>query len=152
MKLLRCVVAAGLALGAVSLAGCAGNPDLAPLESRLAEVDGVNGAIAWPTHSGAPWNTQVNVLLFVDDPSEDALIDVVRAAAPALAADAAAGRNEVSVSFVEGDREDYADRFEAQGDELRFSDAVPEALGAGDLSGQVLTLSPESVRALAESR
>ena len=48
MKLLRCVVAAGLALGAVSLAGCAGNPDLAPLESRLAALGSKAGPGAVP--------------------------------------------------------------------------------------------------------
>jgi hypothetical protein len=152
MKLLRCVLAAAVALGAVSLAGCAGNPDLTSLESRLAEVEGVNGAFAWPTHSGAPWNTQVNLLLFVDDSSEQALIDVVRAAAPVMATDTAAGRHEVSISFVDGDRQDYTDRFEAFDDVVRFSDAVPQALGARDLSGEMLVLSPENVQALAEAQ
>lgn len=150
MKMLRCVLAAAVGLGALSLAGCAGDPDLAPLESRLAEVDGVNGAMAWPTHSGAPWNTQVNLMLFVDDSSEEALIAAVRATAPTLASDPVAGRNEVSISFVDGDRADYTDRFEASDAEVRFSDAVTQTLGVRDLSGEVLVLSPDDVRRIAD--
>jgi hypothetical protein len=148
--MLRLVLVAAVGLGALSLAGCAGNPDLAPLESRLADVDGVNGAIAWPTHSGAPWNTQVNVMLFVDEPSEEGLIAAVRASAPALASDPAAGRNEVSISFADGSRADYADRFEASEATVRFSDAVTQTLGVRDLSGEVLVLSPADVRRIAD--
>jgi hypothetical protein len=150
MRLLRGILAATVVLGAVSLAGCAGNPDLGPLESQLSEVEGVNGAMAWPTHSGAPWNTQVNLLLFVEDPSEEGLVDAVRAAAPVLAGDSAAGRHEVSIGFVEGDPANYEDRFAAFRDQALFSAAVAETLGGRDLGGEMIVLTPDDVRRLAD--
>lgn len=150
--MLRTAIAATLIVGALSLAGCAGNPDLSSLESELSDVEGVNGAMAWPTHSGAPWNTQINVLLFVDDPSDEGLIDAVRAAAPVLAADSVASRNEVTIGFVDGDRDDYSERSEAFGDELVVMEIVPQTLGVRDSGRAMLVLSPDEVRALAQAQ
>ncbi|MDY0907951.1 hypothetical protein [Microbacterium sp. CFBP9034] len=145
----RGVVVAVLALGALALAGCASNPDLTGLESDLGQVDGVNGAFVWPTHSGAPWNTQVQVMLFLDDSSDDAVVEAVRGSAAVIAADAEASRHDVTISFVDGDRADYADRSDASAAEISVMPPVYEALGLPEGSVYAITLRPEDVRAIA---
>lgn len=151
MRMMRSVpVAVILVAGALGITGCAGDPDLAPLEAELSAIDGTSGAIAWVNHSGAPWNTQVNIQLFMDDLSDEDLIEAVQAAAPILAADPTAGRTRVTIRFVDGDRDDYADHYEASADDIPISAEVAEALGLRDPGTPSLVLSPADVDAIAQ--
>jgi hypothetical protein len=146
----RTVLAATLAIGALALGGCAADPDVAGLEAGLSEAAGVNGAMVYTTHSGAPWNTQVQVLLFVDDPSDEGLVTAVRGAAPVLAEDPVASRHEVTIRLIDGERSDYPDRFAASADEITVLPTVFDALGVPDTGPYSLTLQPDEVRAIAE--
>lgn len=143
-------VVAVLTLGA-ALVGCTAASDVSGLESQLAGIDNVNGAAASVTHPGAPWNTQVVVSLYLDDASDDGVVEAVRAAAPVLAADPVASRNDVVLSFVDGQRSDYATDFDAQKDEISVNPDVYRALGIPDRGGWFLQLSPAQVRDIAGS-
>lgn len=136
-------------VGALALSGCTSDPDLSGLETELSDVDGINGAIATTQHSGAPWNTATVVLLFLDDPSGEGVIDSVRGAAPVLADDPAVAQHPVSLIFIDGDRDDYADRSSALADRVIVTPAVFEALGVAGSGGESLTLSPDDVQRLA---
>ena len=138
------------ALGALALSGCAGNPDLSGLEEDLAGIDGVNGAVAYTTHSGAPWNTQVVVMLFLDESSDAAVIASAEAAAPVLAGDPTASRHEVSIAFIDGDRSDYADPSDGYRDDIMIMPAVTDSLGVEPTGNSFLRLSPDDVRRLAD--
>lgn len=152
MKRMRIALGVVAAVGALALCGCAADTELSGLETQLAEVGGVNGAIVYTTHSGAPWNTQVQVMLFVDDPSGDAIAGVARDAVTVLAADPTASRNEVTMSFVDGRRAEYPDRFSAFRDQITIPAAVYAELGAGEGGGtKSLTLAPHDVRRLTDS-
>lgn len=146
---MRGALAALLTAGALALAGCAADPDVSALESGLERADGVNGAMVYTTHSGAPWNTQVQVLLFVDDPSDDGIAGAVRGAAPILAEDPVASRHEVTIRLIDGDRDDYADRFAAAADEITVLPEVFEALGVPDTGPYSITLQPAELRRVA---
>ncbi len=148
----RIATVTAVVVGALSLVGCSADPDLAPLESRLAEVPGVNGAFTWVTHSGAPWNTQVQVLLFVDEPTESGLVDAVRGAAPVIADDAAASRHPVGIWFVDGDRADYADRDSASADAMAIFPSVFETLGLDGSGGRMITVGPDDIERIASGR
>ena len=150
MKRFRAVLAIAVAIGTLALAGCASDPDVGGLESGLSEVDGVNGALAYTTHSGGPWNTQVVVLLFVDDPSEEAVVATARAAAPVLADDPASSGREVAVYFIDGDRADYEGRSAAFADAVPVTPALAEALSVSQPGSEALRLSPDDVRRLAD--
>jgi hypothetical protein len=146
----RVGIAIVVAVGALTLTGCAGNPDLADLEANLSKIDGVNGAMAYTTHSGAPWNTQVVVMLFLDEPTDEGIVASTRAAAPVLADDPTASRHEVSIAFIDGDRADYDSQSEAYRDDLTIMPAVVDALGLPDTGSSFVTLSPDDVRRLAD--
>lgn len=151
MKRIRTALAIAATLGALTLSGCASNPDLSGLEQGLAGLDGVNGSLAYTTHSGAPWNTQVVVLLFVDDPSEEGVVAATQAAAPVLADDPASAGREVSVYFIDGDRGDYAGRSEAFRDSVVITPELAQSLGVEMNGGsERLPLSPADVRRLAD--
>lgn len=150
MKRMRTALAIVAAIGALALTGCAASPDLSGLESELAAIDGINGAMAYTTHSGAPWNTQVVVLLFLDDPTDDAVVASVQSAAPVLADDPTASGNEVTLSFIDGDRSDYASRSEAFADSIPVTSDLAEAFGVTQPGSEMLRLSPGDVRRLAE--
>jgi len=150
MRRLRTALAIVAAIGALALTGCAASPDLSGLESDLGEIDGVNGAMAYTTHSGAPWNTQVVVLLFLDDPSGDAVVASAQSAAPVLADDPAASGNEVSLYFIDGERGDYASRSEAFRDSIPVTSALAETLGVTQPGSESLRLSPDDVSRIAD--
>jgi ethanolamine utilization microcompartment shell protein EutS len=152
MRRRRTAAAALVALAALSLAGCAGDPDLSTLEGDLAQVEGVNGAFVWSTHSGAPWNTQVQIMLFLDDASDDGVIRAVRGAAPVIAGDASAARHDVHVSFVDGDRASYSDRLETTADQVTVMPVVYEELGLQDSGRYSIVLRPADLSALADER
>ncbi|MDW4572951.1 hypothetical protein R8Z57_09230 [Microbacterium sp. M3] len=98
-----------VATATLALAGCAPDPDLGAVESGLAGVDNVTAATASPQHSNFPWETQVNIDLYVEETDEDALVQTVRDIAPVLAADRATSRFETTVNFYEGEPADYGD-------------------------------------------
>jgi len=150
MKRIRTALVIAVAIGALALSGCAADPDLSGLESNLAEIDGVNGALAYTTHSGGPWNTQVVVLLFLDDPSDAGVIASVQAAAPVLADDPTASGHEVALSFIDGDRDDYASRSEAFADDIVIMPVVSDTLGVPESGTDFLRLSPADVRRIAD--
>lgn len=143
-------VVALLATGVLALAGCAGDPDVTELGARLAQAEGVNDATVGVTHSNAPWETQLVVTLFLEDPTDDGVVDAVRAAAPVFVADPVGSRHEVSLHFVPGGLGDYEDEFEAQGEELTVTPAVYTALGISGDNPYSLRLSPEQMRAIAD--
>ncbi|MCW3492811.1 hypothetical protein [Microbacterium sp. SSM24] len=151
MKRIRTALVIAAAIGTLTLSGCASNPDVTGLEQSLSEIDGVNGSLAYTTHSGAPWNTQVVVLLFVDDPTEEGVVATTRAAAPVLAEDPASAGREVSVYFIDGERADYAGRSEAFRDSVVITPELAQSLGV-ELSGgsERLPLSPDDVRRIAD--
>ncbi|WP_127473767.1 hypothetical protein [Microbacterium sulfonylureivorans] len=148
MRLLRTTLALTIAIGALALAGCTSDPDLSGLESELAGVDGINGAIADTQHSGAPWNTATVILLFLDDSSDEGIIASVRGAAPVLADDAAVSRNPVSLIFIDGDRDDYDTRSSALADDVIVTSEVADSLGIAAGAGESLRLTPEDLRRL----
>ena len=149
MKRMRMALALTIAAGALALSGCSADPDLGGLESQLAEVDGINGAIADTQHSGAPWNTATVVLLFLDDASDDGIIKSVRGAAPVLADDPAVSRNPVTLIFIDGDREDYDTRSSALADDVIVTSEVADSLGIASGAGESLRLTSDDVRRLA---
>lgn len=143
-------VAVTLCTGGLALTGCAADPDTAGLEADLGAVDGVNGAFVWTTHPNAPWVTHVQVMLFLDDPSETGVVDAVRAAAPVLAADdAAASADAVGLTFVDGQRADYSVRGEATRDVIAVTPDIARELGVAETGKRQLQVSPADLRALA---
>lgn len=149
-KKLRVGLTIVAAVGVLALSGCASDPDLSSLESNLSQLDGVNGATAYTTHSGAPWNTQVVVMLFLDDPSDEAVIASTVAAVPVLADDPTASRHEVSIAYVDGDKADYADRSDAYRDGITIMPVVFETFGLPDGGSSFLRLSAADVRRIAD--
>lgn len=143
-------VIAVIALGSLALAGCAGDPDVTDLQTQLSEVDGVNDATVSVTHSNFPWETQLVVTLFIEDATDDGVVDVTRAAAPVFVADPVASRHEVSIYFVPGQQSDYDSEFDAQGEELVVTPEVAAALGVPDAGPHSLRLSPSQMRAIAD--
>ena len=151
MKRMRTVLAIAAAIGALALTGCASNADVGELEQDLAAIDGVNGSLAYTTHSGAPWNTQVVVLLFVDDPSDEGVIAATQAAAPVLADDPASTGREVSIYFIDGERADYPSRSEAFRDSVTITPELAQAVGVTIPGGtERLPLSAADVRRIAD--
>jgi len=140
-----------ITLGA-ALVGCTANADVSELESQLAGIDNVNGATASVTHPGAPWNTQVVVSLYLDDASDEGVVEAVRAAAPVLSTDPVASRHDVVLSFVDGQRSDYETDFDAQRDEISVNPEVYATLGILDRGAWFLQLSPAQVRDIAGGR
>lgn len=149
MKTVRTIVGVALALGALTLTGCAADPDVSGLRDELAGIDGVNGAEVFINHSGAPWNTQVVVYLYLDDPSAESVTGAVADAVPALAADSTASRHPVTVSFYDGVLADYADPAQAIGDRIVVGQSTYDALGVDFTGGQSVQLSPEDLTRLA---
>ncbi|MEI2269931.1 hypothetical protein OHB93_11460 [Microbacterium sp. No. 7] len=146
------VAAITLCAGALGLSGCAASadPDTAGLESELASVGGVNGAFVWTTHPNAPWVTRVQVMLFLDDPSDAGVVDAVRAAAPVLSADdAVADADAVALTFIDGQRGDYTARGEANRDVIGLAPEIASTLGVTDAGKRQLLVSPDELRALA---
>lgn len=140
--------------GTIGLSGCAAAaaPDTAGLETELASVAGVNGAFVWTTHPNAPWVTRVQVMLFLDDPSDAGVVDAVRAAAPVLSADdAVADADAVGLTFIDGRRSDYTARGEANRDVIGLSPEIATTLGAKDAGKRQLLVSPDELRALTEA-
>lgn len=144
--------AVALCAGTLALAGCSADPDTSGLEAELGGVDGVNGAFVWTTHPNAPWVTHVQVMLFLDDPSETGVVDAVRAAAPVLAADgAAASADAIGLTFVDGQRSDYASRGEAGRDVVAVTPDMARELGVADVGKRQLQATPAAIRALVEA-
>lgn len=150
-RIARWATAAAVVVGALSLAGCAGEADLGPLDSGLADVPGTSGAVTWTTHPGAPWNTEVQVLLYVDDATETGLVDVVRAAAPVISDDAVAARHPVRLWFVDGDAADHEDGTSASSDAMAIPPSVFEALGVDARGGRSIAVSADDLRRIAGS-
>lgn len=151
MKRIRTALAIAAAIGALALTGCASNPDVSGLEQNLNAIDGVSGSLAYTTHSGAPWNTQVVVLLFVDDPSDAGVVAAAQAAAPVLADDPASAGREVSIYFIDGDRADYTGRSEAFRDSVTITPELAQSVGVTIPGGtERLPLSAEDVRRIAD--
>ncbi|MGZ0712053.1 hypothetical protein ACWPKO_27335 (plasmid) [Coraliomargarita sp. W4R53] len=138
-----------VALVAVVLSGCAADPDLSSLEDSLSDVAGVEGALTYATHSGAPWNTQIVAVLFVDEASVDSVTEVVRAVVPALASDDITSSSGVGVFVSEDEPIDY----ETYGRTTpMFFDSMPSVakqLGVDSPGNALLTLTPEDLAALA---
>lgn len=142
MRKLRAILALTAVVGALALTGCAADPDVSGLEASIAESGGVNGVIADVQHPGAPWNTEIGLLLCLDDVSDDAVIDSVHRVAPVLAADDATAGRTVSLAFIDGVCADYADRRAALNDRIRVMDVVHETFGVADSGSAFLTLTP----------
>ena len=140
MRRMRALVAGGVIVGLLAMAGCAARPDLSGLEDELGQVDGVNGAIVWTTHPGAPWNTQVNVTLFLDEASSDAVIDAARAAGPVLAADPSASRHDVTIAFADAQRADYTRDSISSAPPVTVMPEVYEHLGLQDTGAHMILI------------
>jgi hypothetical protein len=139
MRRMRTMLAGGIVLGMLALSACAADPDVSGLEEELAQIDGVNGAVVWSTHPGAPWNTQVNVTLFLDEASSASVAAAMEGALPVLAADPQAGRHDVAVSFADADRADYTVDDVATAPQITVMPEVYEQLGLAD-TGRYLIL------------
>lgn len=151
MRRMRGLVAGGVILGVLAMAGCAASPDLSDLEDELGQVEGVNGAIVWATHPGAPWNTQVNVTLFLDEASSEAVIDATRAAGPVLAADPSASRHDVSIAFADADRADYTRDSISSAPSVTVMPEVYEALGLQDTGAHMILIRAGALSPIAEA-
>ena len=143
-------VIALVAVSALALAGCAGNPDVTDLEAQLSEVDGVNDATVAVTHSNFPWETQLVVTLYLEDSSDAGIAGAVRSAAPVFVADPVGSRHEVTLAFVPGRLSDFEDEFDAQRAELTVSPEVYTTLGIDGNNPYSITLSPAQMRAIAD--
>lgn len=150
MKKLRIALGVLVTVGAMALTGCASSPDLTGLESELGTVSGVNGSIVYTTHSGAPWNTQVEVLLFMDESSEPGLVDAVREAAPLILDDPGASGHDVNFSFIAAQRSDIDELSGAWRYALTVTDTMRAALGARDTGSKSLRLTTDELRAVAD--
>jgi len=148
MRSIRVALGVALTLGALSLAGCAASPDMGDLAAHLEEVDGVNAVSADVGHPGAPWNTEVVVRLFVDDPSDAEFTSVIRGAIPALADDPTTARHGATVMFIEGVPGDYDNSGQQLRGKLRPGSKVYDELGLE--FGESMRLSPEDIARLAE--
>jgi hypothetical protein len=146
----RRVLVAGVAIGVLVLAGCtaAADPDVDDLQSALGGIAGVSAADVSVAHSNGPGQTQINVLLFVEDPSIDAVAAVVRQAAPVLSADPASSGREVSIVAIDGDPAELTTRSQALAAHAPVMKSVGEELGIDNRSTQWLTLSPADVEQL----
>lgn len=138
MRRMRTVLAGGIVLGMLALSACAGDPEVSGLEEQLSQIDGVNGALVWSTHPGAPWNTQVNVALFLDEASTAAVTTAMEGAIPVLAADPVASRHDVAVSFAHGDRADYTRENFSRAPEVTILPEVYAELGLTDTGAQMI--------------
>ncbi|WP_203579745.1 hypothetical protein [Microbacterium hibisci] len=98
-----------VATASVALVACAPDPDLSAVESELAAVENVTAATASPQHSNFPWETQVNIDLYVEQTGEESLLHTVREIAPVLAADRATSRFKTTINFYEGEPADYGE-------------------------------------------
>jgi len=138
------------ALGSVTLGGCAASLDVSGLESELSTVDGANDATVRVAHSGAPWNTQLVVRLYLEDPSDAGIVEAVRGAAPVFVADDEGSRHEVSLLFIGGQRSDYESDFDAESYKLTVTPDICAALGVPDSGPYLLRLSPAQMREIAD--
>lgn len=142
MRRMRTALAGGIVLGMLALSACAADPDVSGLEDRLSQIDGVNGALVWSTHPGAPWNTQVNVTLFLDEASTSAVTAAMNDALPILAGDPEASRHDVAVGFADGDRADYTRENASSASAITVLPEVYEQLGLTDTGAYVIVLRP----------
>nr|BFF09428.1 hypothetical protein GCM10025699_07310 [Microbacterium flavescens] len=90
------------------------------------------------------------VLLFVDDPSAEAVVATAQAAAPVLADDPASSGREVNVYFIDGDRDDYDGRSAAFADAIPVTPEIAAALGVTQPGSESLRLSADDVRRIAD--
>lgn len=148
MRRMRTMLAGGIVLGMLTLSACAANPDLSGLEEQLAQVDGVNGAVVWSTHPGAPWNTQVNVALFLDEASSAAVAAAMEGALPVLAADPEASRHDVAVSFAHADSADYTRDTVSRAPKVTVLPEVYEQLGLTDTGAHMILVRAGELDAL----
>ncbi|MDE0545140.1 hypothetical protein [Microbacterium sp. C7(2022)] len=145
-------LAVAIILGALTLSGCAANPDVSSLETELQTVPGVDAARATVAHSGAPWNTDIVVLLFVEDPTVDSVADVTRASAPVFLADDATAKRGVSLFVTDADPTEYDPVTHSSTQNFQNMDSVADELGVGSGSGGLLVLSGDDLRALADAQ
>lgn len=149
MRRLRFALGACAAAAVLLTSGCAADSNTSALEDSLASTPGVNSALSWVTHPGAPWNTEVQVILFLDAGTDDAVVAATEGASRILAADDVSRGHTVQMSYVEGRREDYPTRDDALSDKLPFGGGVFERLGLPESSTNALRLSPGDVQRLA---
>lgn len=143
-------IAVGVLSGILALVGCAPQSvDTEGFEARLAEVQGVNGALVEVQHPGLPTNTNVAVWLFVDSPDIDSVVAITRDVADAAATDDGVRGQQVNLSVVQGDPADFPTRQSAVKNSLPVMHLVAEALGLPDSAGEMLVLSPKEISDLA---
>ncbi len=148
MRRMRAALAGGIVIGMLALAGCAGESDVSGLQDELSQVDGVNGALVWPSHPGAPWNTQINVTLFLEEGSTDAVVAAAQAAAPVLAADPAASRHDVTIAFVEAGSGQFTRETVVEAPTVTVMPEAYERLGLAEGSPYMVTLRPGEAAAI----
>lgn len=147
----KVLVVAALLVSAMALGGCAPDPDVSSLASELEEIPGVNGAVASVAHSGAPWNTDIVVTLFVDEPTVDGVAEIVREGTPVFLADSSTAERGVEIFVTDADPTEY-DETAASPDYFTSMRAVAEELGIDSRGNSLLSVSGDDLDTLAAAR
>ncbi len=150
MKTTRALIAVGIVASTLALTGCSPAADTTGLAAEITQSAGVLATTVDITHPGAPWNTELLVRIYVDDPSVESVAQKVRAIAPALARDATASSHTVGITAVQGDPSTIA----ASGSEGKSTlEIMVKVAGVLDVSrggNSVLFLTPDDIARLAQ--
>ncbi|MCI0156402.1 hypothetical protein KNO15_06800 [Leifsonia shinshuensis] len=143
----KAIVMAGVLATVLGLAGCA-SPDPAPVQSAIATAPGILDARVVIGHSGAPWNVDPIITLYLADASADAIEAAVRSTAKAISGDDVA-KHPVSVFVVMGEPDASSD-----GDGMPIPEGVGTQLGIGEEATRfsMIRLTPDDIRRLAADR
>ncbi|GAA5034061.1 hypothetical protein GCM10025738_18090 [Microbacterium fluvii] len=142
--------AAALALLLV-LVGCASEPSTTALEDELAMIPGVEGVALSVSHPNAPWNTRVDIVFAVAEPTVESVTTIVREAAPMIVADPELSGHEVAIAVVDARSATAdADDADAAAAAVHVMPEVGEALGVDAGGNAFLFLTPEELEAIAD--
>ena len=140
--------------GALTLTGCAPDPDLTDLADQLAtEVPNVVGVETGVGHSNFPSETQIHIDLFFDpeEISPEVIAEAIRDAAPIIVADPA-GHHQVTIVAIEGAPEDFADRFDKNMAQSNMMIPAAEILGLENHGTPLQTFQFDELARFAEAQ
>lgn len=144
----RRLIAGGILASALALVGCSPATDTTALATDITSTAGTLGTTVDITHPGAPWNTELLVRIYVDDPSVESVAQKVQLIAPVLAQDATASSHTVGITAVQGDpAAESGSQIQAT---LEIMVKVAGVLEVSRSGNAVLLLSPDDIARLAK--
>lgn len=141
---------AGIMASMLALVGCSPATDNTALAEEITRASGVLGTTVDITHPGAPWNTELLVRVYVDDPSVESVAQKVRLIAPVLAQDATARSHTVGITAVQGAPAAVAASGSQGQATLEIMVKVAGVLQVSSGGNSVLLLSPDDIARLAQ--